>query len=328
MENVILTILRNATGRNKNLAGRRISAFFICLLIACFSWFLIVLSKDYTQRFRFAINYLNFPQGKAAMNLLPDSVDMSVTASGFTMLSLKWFSGGHHIPVDCSVMKPKRDSLFYIALPAAFDKISKYIGSDVRIISSGPDTLFFNFARKARKIVPVKLVSGISFAKQFQLSDSIRVNPSAVEIFGDENEIDKIWFIETQPLTLSGLQKTTVRNIAFKLPGKLVGISADSATVTVPVDEFTEGQTEVEVTALNLPLNYSLKPIPDKVVVKYLVSISNSGKINAASFRAVVDYSEIKEGNNSKLKVKIISAPPFVSSAKVFPEKVEYIIRK
>ena len=328
MENIFLTIFRNATGKNKNLAGRRFSAFFICVLLAVFSWMLIVLTKDYTLRFRFKTTYINLPEGKAVVNLLPDSMEMNIIANGFSMLNLKWFTSKRNMVIDCSVMKLKKDSTFYVSLNAVSDKMAKQINSDARIISVAPDTLFFSFSKSAKKKVPVKLISAITFAKQFQLSDSIKTEPSEIEIFGAEDEIKNITFIETQPLTLKSLNKTAVKKLGFSLANKLIGTSTDSVTVTVPVDEFTEGETEVAVSVINLPTGFTLKIIPDKIKVKYKVSINNLNKVNDVLFRVVADYSEIDLDNSSKLKIKLVSSPSFITSVKLNPEKVEYIIRK
>ncbi|MEW6469419.1 MAG: hypothetical protein AB1458_10855 [Bacteroidota bacterium] len=327
MRNIILSIFGIPVSRTGQVRGRKISAFFICLLIAIFSWLLITLSRDYTQRFRFRASYVNLPKDRAIVNLLPDSLEMSLTASGFSLLNLKW-EENKSIHIDCSVMRMKKDSLYYIPLASVTDRIGRQISSDARVLSVQPDTLFFNFSRKARKVVPVRLISTITYAKQFQLADSIRVTPSVVEVYGAEDEVKGISFVETQPLIVYNADKSISRKVAFNTHNKLVGLSSDSALVSITVDEFTEGSLEVPVSVINLPEGYSIKLFPDKVTVKYKVAISNIEKVNADLFRAVVDYAEIKKENGSRLRVELFDQPSFVNSVRVNPEKVEFIIRK
>jgi YbbR domain-containing protein len=253
---------------------------------------------------------------------------MNVAASGFTIVKLKLLESARRVSVDGSTMQAIGDSLFFISLSSSAEKLSRQISSDAKISQLNHDSLFFNFSKRGRKTVPVKLISEISFAKQFQLADSIKISPQFVEIFGKENEVAKINFIETKPLTLKNLNKTTVLRLPFHSTRNIIGTSFDSVTVTIPVDEFTEGQLTVPVQILNLPDGYSLKLFPDKVLLKYNVSISNLNKVTEDMFQVVVDFLEIKQGENSKLKVSIVSQPQFISSVKILPEKLEYIIRK
>ena len=98
-------------------------------------------------------------------------------------------------------------------------------------------------------------------------------------------------------------------------------------TATINVTKFTEASVELPIGVINLPEKYTLKAFPENVTVKYNVAFTNYEKVTPNLFKAVVDYSSIKPGSN-KLKVILTKQSPEIRAVKLYPEKVEYIIRK
>jgi hypothetical protein len=96
----------------------------------------------------------------------------------------------------------------------------------------------------------------------------------------------------------------------------------------MPVEKFTEEIEEIEVHPINVQPGYSLKTFPDKVKVRFLVSLSNYNKVDASMFDAVVEADETDMKKRSKLEVRLISSPTFIRITRLEPEKVDYILRK
>ena len=116
--------------------------------------------------------------------------------------------------------------------------------------------------------------------------------------------------------------------MGFADEGRGLGFSSDSVQVTIPVDQFTEGNMEVPIEVMNLPAGYSLKLFPDKVNLRFIVGISNLSRLNPGLFKVTVDYSKAGDGSNSKLKLELVESPSYINGIKMEPEKVEFIIRK
>ena len=91
--------------------------------------------------------------------------------------------------------------------------------------------------------------------------------------------------------------------------------------------KYTEGTVEIPLEIINPLSGVNLRTFPSRVTAKYNVTIDNFEKVNPSQFTAVVDCKEIQKESN-KLKVQLIKFPSIVNSVKIFPEKVEYIIRK
>jgi hypothetical protein len=328
LRNLLLNIFSSSGHPEKNTFNKNLTAFLFCLVISAFCWFLIVLSKDYHEKPSFKVVYTNLPQDRALINRLPDSVQMDISTSGFAMLRERLFGTKSKVEIDCSKLKTGNDGIGFLATAGLSIPLASQLGADYNVLHIYPDTLFFNFGARASKTVPVRLNLNLGFEKQYQLSDSIRMSPSRVTVYGSREIIEKITQLNTEYRVLGKLDKTVTLRLGFAEGGRGLGFSTDSITVTVPVDRFTEGNQEVTVTAVNLPEGYSLKLFPDKVNLRYLVGISDLSRVSPNSFRVVVDYAKASETGGSRLRAEVLEAPGFVNSIKVDPEKIEYILRK
>lgn len=327
MRNLLLNIFGSSRNTEKSTFNKNITAFFICLLVSAFCWFLIVLSKNYQERTSFKVEYINLPQNKALINRLPDSIELDVTANGFAFFEERVFSKKKKLQVDCSRLRMNRDSLSFLVTEGITVMMESQLGGEYSVQHIYPDTIFFNFSARSSRIVPVRLNINLGFEKQYQLSDSIHVEPSKVQVFGAKEMIDKIDHITTEYLVLNKLDRTVVKELGFAESDHGLGFSVDSVKVTIPVDRFTEGIIEVPVETEGLREGYSLKLFPDKVKLRYLVGISDLSRVNAGLFRVVVKYDKGAE-SSTRLKVEVVESPSFVTGVRVDPEKVEYILRK
>lgn len=325
----ILPVLFGSTGNSeRSTFNRNLSAFAVCLLISALCWVLIVLSKEYQEKTSFGIIYTNLPKDKALINRLPDSIQLEISTSGFSMFRERVLSRTQKLSIDCSRLKTGNDNIAYLSTASVSGSLAAQLGSDYSVTHVSPDTLFFNFGAKISKLVPVKLNILLGFAKQFQLSDSIKIIPEKVMIYGSSDAINKIDHLNTDYVVLNDLDRTVVKTLGFTENGRGLGFSSDSVKVTIPVDRFTEGKMDVPVEVINLPAGIELKLFPDKVSVRYLVGINDLGKVVPSMFRVVIDHSKISEVQGSKLKAEIIRSPDFIHSASLDPGKIEFIIRK
>lgn len=59
-----------------------------CLLLSTFSWFVVRMSKSYTQTYQFDIEFVNLPKGKMLSHQSDTTVIVEVNGKGISLLSL------------------------------------------------------------------------------------------------------------------------------------------------------------------------------------------------------------------------------------------------
>lgn len=308
----------------------RVITFLVCLFVSAFFWSLMTLSKEYSIMEHFPVQYINAPKDKVVSNNLPEDIGIEIKARGFALMAYKFRKQHSTITLDMKDARAfNRNNVSYLVTNSRIDKINAQLNKETHVIKVNPDTIFINFNKKVSKLVPVKSNLKLQFSKLYNLTDCVTIQPRFIAVSAEAAVVNKIDFIETQPLVLENISTSTTVKLALlkKDEYKHVEFSQPNVKASIKVAKFTEASLELPVEIDNLPPGYSFKAFPDKVLVKFNVAFENYEKINASKFRVVVDYKKIDKQSN-KLKVQILKVPEGVRNIKLVTERVEYIISK
>jgi YbbR domain-containing protein len=320
----------NSNSKTGIRLNRRLVTFLFCVMISTLFWLLLELSKEYTIELKFPVSYINSPADKVIANPLPATIDIEITSRGFNLLIYKLKHTKEAVLIDLKDAKAMSEkNQYYLSTNSRIDKLTSQFSNDTKVLKVYPDTIFLNFNKKITKRVPVKANLKLAFDNNFQQTDSIKLIPDSIRISGAADVVDKINYVTTEPMQLKSVHDSLSLKLSILKSNnlKFVDVLQPTVQAIVNVAKYTEGSIELPIEIENLPLNYSLKIFPDKVVVKYQVAFQNYEKIESIQFRAVVDYAKIERGS-TKLKVQLLKYPAEVRSVRIHPEKVEYIIRK
>ncbi len=307
----------------------RIYVFLICLGISVFIWFLIALSKESNTTIDFPIVFENVPDDLLLVNKTDSILSLRVSSGGFELFTFKYLSRKEEIKIDLSQIPLSREGNYYMSVFPT-NKISKEIiermNISEEIISVNPENIFLKFEIVSGKKVKVVPVYDFSFEKQYQLSDSVKVNPDSVMVNGPINVIENIRYVETELLQLDNVSESQIVKVLLKLPENLsnINITPEEVEVEFLVDKFTESTLEI-------PVKYEtdsirIKTYPGVISVTYLVALKDYNRVDKDMFYASVEYNNPE--SRKKLDVIIPRSPSFVKITKIEPQEVEYLIIK
>jgi len=206
------------------------------------------------------------------------------------------------------------------------NKIVNKMNISEEIVSISPENIYFRFEILSGKKVKVIPDLDLTFAQQYQFSDSVQIIPDSVTINGPKNVINKIRYIETESINLQNVSESQTVISQLKLPESANNLKLVPTEVEVSftVDKFTESTIEVPIKYFHE--NTRIKTYPENVILTYLVSLKNFNRVDIDMFKATVNYSD--DINSRKLKVEISHSPSFVKITKIEPEEVEFLIIK
>ena len=304
---------------------RRVSAFFTCLVLAIGAWIFTVLSNSYNYTVKEALNFRNTPQKRAFHSLQSDTVNATVSGSGWEMLFSKMNNEVKAVSVDLSSLENKS----YVVLSSQLYQINSKNDIRQQITGFNPDTLYFDFSNRKVKRVPIHLITAIKYKKQFSQSDNIIINPAYVIINGPANVIDKLteWPSDTLKVDSIGENINTVLSLQPVKEGNM-SLYPKAVQVKVPVDEFTEKTIEVPVKLIN-NYNYDdVKIFPQKVKLTFTVSLNRYAETDDDFFEATADLDLWRKNGYKVLPVVISKIPDYCKIVKIEPRNVDFIIRK
>ena len=304
---------------------RRISLFFLCLLLAVGAWLFFALSNRYVYQVQTLVRFVDLPENRAFHPLQSDTIRLQVEGTGWQLLFSKLRINPQSVNIELKELRRQT----FIELSDQIQKINNLVGSTQKVVYIHPDTLYFDFSSSTVKKIPVILKQNIQFKEQFGISDSVQINPAFVTITGPVKELANIKNWETEQLSLNKVSENVNLKINLKRPSKAnITIHPGMVDLRLNIDEFTEKVIEIPVKILNNKEFRNVKLLPDKVKVTVLTALSNYPETDKSDFELSVDLNNWKEKGYNQLPVRIVRIPEYSRILKVEPQTLDFIIQR
>ncbi len=321
--------------------NRKISISLFCILISTVLWLLISLSANNNSSYiDIPVSFEGFDHSKTITNKLPSHLKLRVTTNEFKIFINRYFFGKDTVKIVSNALNlEERDGKSFILTKDIQTEIEEQLRPHIKILSVIPDTIHFFFDRRTEKKIPVKLKANLSYEKQYELADSIKLTPDSITVSGSEKLLNKISYIETVPLQLNSLKENTSKNVLLNKSSMFdsnkninydtnrISISSSDVNILIPIEKYTESTVEVNILTEGFISSAHVVISPLKVKIKYHVSFSNFDKVNPDMFTASINNPDFKYAHSGKTPVIVMKKPEFVKITRIEPEKVDYIIK-
>jgi hypothetical protein len=323
--------IKNFFARRNFKSDKRIIVFLIFVFISTIFWFLNQLEQEYETEVTLPVRYTSFPKDKILVNELPRQFDIRVKGYGYKLLEYKISNKFLPFVIDVNTITmrlySRKDYVKFYALTRNLsDKIEQQLSSELKIITIQPDTLFFDFADRIHKKVPVISKVKPIPASQYLIKGDLKLDPDSIIISGANPIIDTIQQVYTREIELPDLTKDYKESIAIDKYDQ-VDYSDEEVEIAISIEKFTEGSLKIPLKVKNVPDSLVLRTFPNEISVSYFVALSDYDKVLPQFFDAEVDFNEINFTDN-KAKVKITGSPEYIRSLRFYPQAVEYLIER
>lgn len=299
--------------------------FFIILSV--FLWLLIKLSKEgYTGNISFPVQYVNVPANKKLLNQPTDQLKVSIRSHGFEILKYKLRSL-RPLKIDVSSLDGTSEEHYTWSTRSQRDVVVSQFDDNTEVLNIQPDTVDFHFSIIRSKMVKVYFNGKRQVSDFKTLYATPEIVPDSIMISGSQEALDKVdsvftKFIEPGPETDSLKVK-----VGLESPGKNVEVNQKQVQVKALYTSLTEGKFEIPVEVINLPRKYNITLFPNRVFVKYQLSVEDFSKVKKDDFHAYVDYADIESMANDRfLTVYLKSTSSYAKKVTLDPKQLEYII--
>jgi len=302
--------------------------FLVSLLFAMLFWSLIKLSREYKTVVSFPVEYVNIPQNKLIQNSPLKAIDIQVKGSGFKLVALNFSS--KTIRLDANKLQRKNQKGYYFLVKNQKLAIQKQITNNYVVDFIVQDTIYLDLGLLTSKKVPVIGHVDLEYKLGYHLVDQLKFTPDSILISGPESQLNKITLINLEKLNLKNVstnineEVTILETLAFQK----IRFSTKKIQVLGAVDKFTEGTIQLPFEIINQPDSISVTTFPKTLSLVYQVGLSNFNNVNSSSFKIVCDYQNSIDNNLNYLIPKVVSKPSFITSIKLNPTKIEFLIQK
>lgn len=314
-----------AQPRISKVKRRKIAIFLRCMGISFIAWLLFAVSSVQTYTINAGISYVNIPEKKAFHPLQSDTVSIRMKISGWKIFMKRLQPDTPHIQVDLSGLKTRN----YIVFTNQLGYINRQFPSDNQVVGVSPDTLFFDFSKQTQRKVPVRPLYDMQFKKQYGIIGDTRANPEYVTVTGPLEDVANIEYLETD--TIKGINVgADIRTVAYlnKHQKNNITIYPTFSEISIPVGEITEKVVEVPLKVENASSYTSVRTLPSKVKVAFLVSLKDYNKWSSRDFEAIVDMENWEKNKVQSLPVIITRIPDYCQLISVEPQNVDFFVRR
>ena len=305
--------------------------YLVFLLIAVAIWYLNALNKDYTGNLELTVKYTDLPADKVLVGAPPERLTLTVNAPGFVLLKYR-FGLIYPVALDANYQSLRKADFpaqgeYYILTQSqsVSDKIAAQLSPDVTLKMISPDTLKFQFSETIRKTIPVKSAIHLQFEKGFLPRGAMSIEPKEITVVGPHAIIDTMQYVYTRSKVFKKM-KDVLRVPIDLQPVPQLRYSVDEVNIVQTIERYTEATITASIEPINVPQGLTMKFFPGTVTVNCMVPVADYEKLQPYMFRAVVDYTSVKD--QAKAKVALLRTPDYVADVKFQPKNVDFIIEK
>ncbi len=299
---------------------------FIGFLIASLLfWLLINLSKEYTTETTFLVNYKNLELNKTMLNTPEESITFNIKGSGFKLITTRFSK--KTITLDLKKLQKRTGENFFLLTKNHNSEIQKQLKSGIKLVTILKDTIHFKINQLNSKKVPIKANLNITYKKGFDLNTPIKITPDSILLSGTSKDLKTINAIYTEKIDLINISESTTTELKLIIPER-IRVNNNKVSINLDIDKFTEGEIEIPINIKNSPKKESINIFPKTVIITYKVGLKNFNRINASSFDVFCDYNLTKKNNLSYLVPHLNVKTNLVSSVRMIPNKIDFLIHK
>lgn len=177
------------------------------------------------------------------------------------------------------------------------------------------------------KEVPITIIQSGSLPKGVFLK-GITSSVSKVRLIGDEEVLDSINYIDTQPVKLDGIRENTTRDVKLILPKGVTLADSSMAVISASISvESTASKTvSVSVDAANIPAGLTADIADKNISITISGRESLISRLSLGDVTAVIDLTGATEGEHEYIPK--ITAPDGINVNASASPKVKVTIAK
>jgi len=299
-------------------------SFLFFLFLSAGFWFVHAVNKDRESSITVPVRYSSLPEDLVIVNLPPQEIRVNIKDEGLNLFA---YSKRRLSPLtfDLSQAALNKGNIT-ISSGQIHERLSHHLSPTTLILSFSPDSILVQYEKQESVWLPVKLHADIELAQQYIFSDSIQIIPARVRAYGSKEKLSALKEVQTEYLNLPQLKDSTAVSCRI-MPVSGVRFSADTVSVRINTEMFTEKKIQLPVAAVNFPKNLSVKLFPAVVDVTYNIGLSHYNT-KFDDVQVILDYEDIKKNQQEKQRLKVKNVSPKIFNIRVAPEEIEFLLKE
>ncbi|MEW5795068.1 MAG: hypothetical protein AB1772_01780 [Candidatus Zixiibacteriota bacterium] len=272
----------------------KIVAFCLGLLV----WLHVETEKIYNHVVSLPISEITLSDGLVLAEPPPDSLEVSVLATGKQLLRRRWRSEG--VRINASQFRAGRFNINLSTQNTALVHPTTEV--TLQEISSPKVTRLEIDAESSVKL-PVAARIEVSADDGFAVGQQLHLEPASASLIGPRSRLKDIDSLRTAPRRLGTLRNPVTITLPLEQPiGYGFRVEPDSVSITIPVFPVkTRVFERLPIQIFNAPPNTETRTRPDFVRVELTGPPDEIDRVDPNALTLSVDYHQIGPGNRTRV---------------------------
>jgi hypothetical protein len=295
----------------KSYFTRERVVLLVCMGFSLTFWLLNRLSTRYKKLMPIRVEY-SVPTSKSLSFTPPQYVDVTWQGTGWDLLS------DNRLKVTLTLDTDRVQSFAMRSI------VSQQLGNDALAVS--PEQITIEVEDALTKLVPLRPVHNLTFAKGFDLAGDISLTPSIIRVKGPLSVMSGLDFIDSDTLVFNNLKDTLMTKAQLSL-NPIFDFETTVFDAQIPVEQFTEKSIFIPLVVKNAPRQ--LRIFPNRIKVDCSVALSRYANLRAEDFVAEVDLKNVDlKSKNNTVTIVLNQQPSFVRKLKFYPQAASFYFEK
>lgn len=196
---------------------------------------------------------------------------------------------------------------------------------NVQPVSVRPSEVELRFQPLEERRVPVTIDVSATAADGFTIVGRPIVEPESVTVRGARGEVETVSHVETEPVTLEGLDESTTRQLAVRTPSELrtLSVQPDQVLATLRVDSLVERRLRVPLRAVG-PAAGGVTLSPSEVEVILRGPSAEVSELTVREMAATVRVDEVP-ASEARRMVEVTLPEDISATAEVSPPAITVV---
>jgi hypothetical protein len=298
--------------------------FLVFVFISAAFWFVNMSGKKRSLDIKVLVEYRNIPDNIQFLTTLPKEIKIEVKDFGLKILRYV-FQKKHPIVISYDDFL-KTDTTLQYPLYKLENLLKANFESSAEIVG-GLKKINLKYQKLEKKRLDTRLLGNVSLQMHYVLSDSVRITPKSINVFGPKEIIDTLQYAYIEPLSLSKIDKTISFNQSF-LKQKGVSYEQEKATIDIAVEMLTEKRLQIPIKCINKPTGVYVHLFPSTVEVSFSVGLSKFNTITEDDFQVILDYNLLEKNTSGRDRVVVTSTKDYIYYLKTQPTEIEFLLEE
>lgn len=304
------------------LLSKDILIFLLFVGLVFAFWWGRSMTSSREGNIRISLNYSGVDERVVFATPLPSQLTVSVRDNGRQLRHLS----KQHLTLDLnlSTLLNEREGVLIYTAEMLRPRLQDILPGSTIVLQISPEQIKTQYHIQCAKIVPILLQEQVQCALQHQLKSQPILSLDSVVIYGAENTLNGIDYIQTDSISVYNLRDSITQTVALRIPAH-VRCNATQIRVTYLAEQFTDKSFILPIDVHNVPSGERMRLFPPKTTVVVRVGISQYALVNQEDIVAICHY---PNNHSDALPIEIKTNNPYISNIRSYPSAVEYIIER